>query len=99
MIAHLRIAAVAASALLTCGALAAERRQAPAPQQATADVGQFFESKIRPLLVYNCFTCHGDQKQSGGLRLDSRDAALKGASSGAVIMPGKPENSRLLTAI
>ena len=53
----------------------------------------FFESRIRPILVDNCLSCHGPKKQEAGLRLDSRAALLRGADSGPVIEPGKPEES------
>ncbi len=60
---------------------------------------EFFESKVRPLLVDQCLDCHGREKSKGGLRLDSRGAMLKGAESGPVVIPGKPESSPLITAI
>lgn len=58
-----------------------------------------FEKVVRPLLVSKCFSCHNDQKQKGDLRLDSLDAMLKGGESGAAIVPGKPEQSLLISAI
>src|SRR5438132_3928153 len=60
---------------------------------------EFFEAKIRPLLAENCFQCHGDKKQKGGLRLDSRAALLKGGDDGPVVIPGQPDNSRLIMAV
>jgi mono/diheme cytochrome c family protein len=60
---------------------------------------EFFETKIRPLLVNRCFDCHGKDKSKGGLRLDGRDAMLKGAESGPVVLPGKPDESSLIAAI
>src|ERR1035438_2610885 len=42
---------------------------------AQTDAEQFFESKVRPILANNCYTCHTGA-QSGGLRLDSREAIL-----------------------
>lgn len=39
---------------------------------------EFFEARIRPLLVKHCVACHGDKKQEGGLRLDSRDGWMRG---------------------
>jgi mono/diheme cytochrome c family protein len=60
---------------------------------------EFFESRIRPLLVERCVECHGAKKQKGGLRLDSRAAWQKGGDSGAVIAPGDPESSLLITAV
>ena len=63
------------------------------------ELDDLFESKIRPVLVGTCFRCHGDTKASGGLRIDSRETLLKGGESGPAIVPGKPEESRLIKAI
>ena len=60
---------------------------------------KFFESHVRPLLVAKCLKCHGDQKQRGGLRLDSREAALEGGESGASLVPGDLKKSLLIEAI
>lgn len=60
---------------------------------------EFFEKEIRPLLVEKCHSCHGAKKQEGGLRLTGREAALKGGESGPALLPGKPEESRLIEAI
>lgn len=65
----------------------------------TAEQLDFFESKVRPVLVQNCTKCHGAEKQNNGLRLDSRAAILKGSDYGPVVEPGKPEVSKLLKAI
>ena len=61
----------------------------------------FFESRIRPILVEHCLECHsGDSKiLRGGLRLDSRQESLKGGDSGPVLVPGKPEDSLLISAM
>ena len=58
---------------------------------------EFFETQVRPLLYTKCFSCHGEKQQSGGVRLDSRDAMLKGGGSAAVLTPGEPEKSLLVT--
>ena len=63
------------------------------------DQEEFFEQKVRPVLAENCFACHGPEKQKAGLRLDSREAALKGSSSTAVILPGDPDKSPLIRAV
>jgi len=68
-------------------------------QRPTADQIRFFETSVRPLLVERCFKCHGDKKQWGGLRLDSREALLQGGDSGAAIVPGKPDESLLIRAV
>src|SRR5687767_5100914 len=59
----------------------------------------FFETSIRPLLIENCHSCHGEKKQKGELRLDSRSAALRGGELGVVIVPGKPDESLLIKAV
>jgi len=69
---------------------------------AAADAGQgieFFERRIRPLLSDGCVECHGAEKQKGDLRLDSRAGWMKGGASGAVIVPGKPDDSLLISAV
>jgi cytochrome c553 len=60
---------------------------------------EFFEKKIRPVLAETCFSCHGPEKARGGLRLDSRAALLSGGDNGPAIVPGKPEESRLIRAV
>ena len=69
-----------------------------APTQKQLD---FFERRVRPVLVKHCFECHsGKQKKpKGGLRLDFRDGLLRGGDSGPAIVPGKPEKSLLIEAI
>ena len=60
----------------------------------------FFEKRIRPVLVKNCFVCHGPESQSmGGLRLDSKSGILEGGSRGPAIVPGDPAGSLLIKAI
>ncbi len=66
---------------------------------ATPEQLVFFETKVRPLLLDNCVSCHGEKKQKGGLRLDSKAALLKGGKNGVVLVPGKPDSSRLVQAI
>ena len=57
---------------------------------------ELFELEIRPVLTRTCFPCHGGKKTSGGLRVDSREALLKGGEAGTSIVPGRPEQSLLL---
>lgn len=73
--------------------------QARAEQAFPADQIEFFEKKVRPILAENCQDCHGAHKQKNGLRLDSREAALRGSDYKKVIVPGDPENSLLIKAV
>jgi len=59
----------------------------------------FFETRIRPLLVENCQSCHGSEKQKGGLRVDSRASLMTGGESGPSVVPGRPEESLIVRAI
>ena len=81
------------------------RAQAAAPIAAPAAISpadlQFFENKIRPVLVENCYKCHSHDadRVKGGLFLDSSAALLAGGDTGPAIIPGKPADSLLLAAI
>ena len=70
----------------------------PAPSFAGPD-GDFFESKVRPLLLARCVGCHGPEKSRGGLRLDSRAGWAAGGDSGPAVVPGKPDESLLIKAV
>jgi hypothetical protein len=67
---------------------------AQAPQQI-----EFFEKQIRPVLATHCFNCHGSKKQQAGLRLDSREAIVKGSDNGSVIDLKNPEKSLILQVV
>ena len=84
-------------ALLLCVVLAVEQPVNDSPP--TAEQLKFFESNVRPVLVEHCQKCHGSKKQWAGLRLDSREALLRGGDSGAAIVPGKPNESLLIRAV
>ncbi len=62
---------------------------------------EFFERKIRPILVERCDECHSRQSKTlqGGLRLDSRAAIVKGGDTGPAVVPGKPDESLLIQAV
>src|SRR5262249_27802778 len=67
--------------------------------KATPQHEAFFVKKVRPILAARCLECHGEKKQEGGLRLDSRSAILKGNDAGPAVVPGKPDESRLVEVI
>jgi hypothetical protein len=86
---------------IACGAavVAALAASLAAAAEPSADDVEFFEKQVRPVLVETCQKCHGDRKQEGGLRLDSRSGLLKGGDSGAAVEPGRPGESLLVEAI
>jgi len=87
-----------AAAFATFALASMTLRGADTPK-AGAEGMDFFEKRIRPLLTSSCLECHGDAKQKGGLRLDSRDGWAKGGESGPALVPGDVEGSRLIKAV
>jgi cytochrome c553 len=61
----------------------------------------FFENKIRPILVNNCYSCHSSQapKLKGGLSLEYRESILRGGENGPALVPGNPDKSLLIKAV
>ncbi len=62
----------------------------------------FFENKIRPLLIEHCLKCHDGgaaDKPKGGLALDTRAGWEKGGEHGPAIVPGQPDKSLLIRAL
>jgi hypothetical protein len=72
-------------------------------QQVAPDTAQleFFESRIRPVLVKHCYQCHAADAKNirGGLLLDSLEGSRAGGDSGPAVVPGDPEESLLLSAL
>jgi len=60
---------------------------------------ELFESKIRPLFIESCSKCHGAKSQKGGVRLDNPRKLLANSDGEAIIVPGKPEASRLVAVL
>src|SRR5262245_39840639 len=85
----------AAAALLLSSALL------PAADQLDPSGIEFFEKKIRPVLVQHCYECHAAsaKKVRGGLLLDTRDSTRKGGETGPAVVPGKIDKSLLIQAI
>lgn len=87
------------SASLVC-VLPANADERPPGKLDAGDV-EFFEAKIRPVLVKHCYECHSAESKTvqGGLLLDNANNLLHGGDSGAGLVPGKPEDSLLLSAL
>src|SRR5262245_48701331 len=84
------------------GMFAAFSLLTPALCAAPADQLDFFETRIRPVLVERCYECHSaeSKKLKGGLHLDSREGMLTGGDSKkAAVVPNHPEKSLLIEAI
>lgn len=88
----LNLVGAAFGAAIVTGTVAAEN---PAEQL------EFFEARVRPLLVEHCYSCHsvGAEKIQAGLLVDSLDALLEGGDSGEAIVPGDPKGSLLIEAV
>jgi mono/diheme cytochrome c family protein len=84
-------------AALTLLALSLPARAAPVDAKGL----EFFETKIRPVFVEHCASCHSakDKKVRGKLSLDNRAAMLAGGENGPALVPGKPDASLLMKAV
>lgn len=83
------------AAILAIGAVAHAEEQSP-----DATKLEFFEKKVRPILVNHCYQCHSaDTKAAGGLRVDDRNGLLLGGDTGAAINSGDPEHSLLIERV
>lgn len=60
---------------------------------------EFFETKIRPVLIDSCVKCHGGDKTASGLRLDGREHLISGGDRGPAIIPGDANNSLLFQSM
>src|SRR3982751_5451566 len=84
-------------ALVVFAGIRIASRQALA--NSAADV-EFFENRVRPVLVNRCYACHSAAtKPAGGLRVDDRNGLLNGGDSGPAVVPGDPDASLLLVRI
>src|SRR5438093_13069372 len=77
--------------VLLCTLRASVWAQAPAPE--------FFEKKIRPVLVNRCQACHNAKVKTAGLDLTSAEGVAQGGQSGPIVVAGDPEAGRLLKVI
>ena len=60
---------------------------------------EFFETRIRPILVEHCQECHGAKRQEADLRLDHRSFLVKKSARGSAVIPGQPDKSLLVIAV
>ena len=72
---------------------------ADAPPKIAPEQAEFFETKIRPLLAEQCYSCHGEKKQKAKLRLDSKAAIVKGSEFGPIIVDNDPGKSSLIKTV
>jgi len=71
-----------------------------AKESPTNEQLEFFESRIRPVLVEQCYSCHNASKAAdGSLELDHRAGVLKGGDGGEIVVPGDLKASRLLAIL
>ena len=93
---RLRRWTIAVAAMLGVGALPVF-----SAENIPADQLEFFESRIRPILVDNCYKCHSksENRARGGLYVDTKQALLSGGDSGAAIVPGNPAASLMIKAL
>lgn len=73
----------------------ADERALPPPASVTID----FARDIQPIFSQTCLRCHGVERPKGGLRLDTREHALRGGERGADIVPGRSAESRLIQVV
>jgi mono/diheme cytochrome c family protein len=90
---HVLLAGASAGLMLALLVRTAVSLDAQAAAQA-----DFFETRVRPTLTQSCLGCHSTSAM-GGLRLDSREALLKGGKSGPAIVVGDPDKSLLIEAL
>ena len=82
---HLKLAIVTVLGVLVQGEVAPRRLSAG--DESRVD----YVRDVKPIFIEHCSSCHGGLKQSGGLRLDTAAAMLRGGDSGATVVPGKAE--------
>lgn len=101
----MRFSVLLCTTLVVCAATLRGAEPDPTPadknEKLTAKGVEFFESKIRPVLMQRCYSCHSAQSKEvkGGLLLDTRDGLRKGGEGGAAVIPGDIEESLLIQAI
>jgi hypothetical protein len=88
----MRYSAFLATVLVICVSATVHAQAKPAAKVT-------YEQDILPILRDNCFACHSQDKQKGGLRVDNFTSLMQGGSSGEVVKPGAPDDSRLFQTV
>src|SRR5688572_3278436 len=90
-------------AMPQAGSSSAAEPAGASPDAAGGDAAgiEFFEKKIRPVLVARCYECHSEaaKELKGKLHLDSRAGLLAGGESGVAVVPGNVEGSLIIQAL
>src|SRR5450432_4670706 len=84
-----------ATLLLVMASLAFAETKLPPSANRKVD----FEKDVQPILSQKCYSCHGEDIQQSGLRLDKRQNAMRGGDYGPVIIPGKSADSKLIRRV
>jgi hypothetical protein len=92
----LLIAAVLLAAKPQAGNQTSTDKAASASHQTPNNGSVVFASQVRPILAARCYPCHGPDVQQHGLRLDSLQAILTGATNEKVVIPGDSQNSHII---
>ncbi|QDU62765.1 Planctomycete cytochrome C [Planctomycetes bacterium Pan216] len=59
----------------------------------------FFEKHVRPVLLNHCIDCHGPDTQESDIRLDARKFLIQDSEAKSLVVPGKPEKSKLMDVV
>jgi len=63
---------------------------------ADVQAADVYTDVVSPMLKARCYSCHGPQKQKGGLRMDSPEGLMKGGKEAKAFIPGKPDESEMI---
>ena len=94
-----RVPAWVSSFLLAVSPLLTTQAVLATEPAATREAEDWFEQRVRPLLVAKCLECHGERDPEAGLSLVSRASVLQGGDSGPAAVPGQPAKSLLVEAV
>jgi mono/diheme cytochrome c family protein len=94
-----RFVGLTIAVILATGSSAFASPDSAETRAVSSEDAEFFETRVRPVLAKNCYACHGPDQQQSSLRVDSREALVKGGTRGPSIVPGNPANSLLVKAI